>query len=79
MLRAPRSMPNSSGGTPSTRAWASLRVLTMVTSWVIGETVGDGAAGERTVMFIGENSIVLQVIQQESEQSAGGVSLRRRP
>src|SRR4051794_28533132 len=43
MLRAPRSMPNSSGGTPMTRACANLRVVTMVTSWV---TAGAADCGD---------------------------------
>src|SRR5262245_36237261 len=53
MLRAPRSMPNSSGGTPITFACASLRVVMMVTSWVVGAPSG-GAAGDSggTIMFI---------------------------
>src|SRR4051794_1229702 len=59
MLRALRAMPNSSGGTPSTRAWQRLRLVTIVTSCAIGGGAGgsnvagscapapgaDGAAG----------------------------------
>ena len=33
-------MPNSSGGTPSTFAWASFRVVTMTTSWVTADEAG---------------------------------------
>ena len=60
MLRAPRSMPNSSGGTPITLAWASFRVVTMVTSCVTGASGGaskeaagcTGADTRGTLMFI---------------------------
>src|SRR5436190_10967473 len=55
MLRAPRSMPNSSGGTPITFASASLRVVTMVTSWVVGAASSAGAVGGSggMIMFMG--------------------------
>src|SRR5882757_1761192 len=43
MPRAPRSMPNSSGGTPITLACASFRVVTMVTSCVTGGASGVAA------------------------------------
>src|ERR1700754_2078519 len=46
MQRALRSMPNSSGGTPITRARASFLVETIVTSWSCG-AIGTGGLAIR--------------------------------
>ena len=62
-------------GTPSTLAWASFRVVTMVTSWVTGAAGGGGETAEASrgeAMFMGSSSPILVCT------AAAGISASRR-